>query len=175
MSQQFVTKEKDGRSCGPAHGAFKIADSMSSQNDLPNLAVALEYADLAAALHMSGGSDNAARLLAAGAEQVLGDLARLLGNQAHSDEVQTLLARIAMRYQAPPIQPRDHAQARRSQFAVMRAHEMAGTPEDDVRSETVAYLRASWYLLESMGLEAVIPTRLQQAVESSTIVAPLDI
>jgi hypothetical protein len=155
--------------------ASKLGACMSSQHDLPNLALALEYADLAAALYMAGGSDNAARLLAAGAEQVLGDLARLLGEQAHSDEVQTLLARIALRYEAPPMHTRGHAHARRSQFAVLRAHEMAGLPEGDARSDTVAYLRASWYLLESMGLEAVIPTRLQHAVESSTIVAPLDI
>ena len=148
---------------------------MKTNQDLPNLAIALEYSDLAAALYMAGGSDHAARLLAAGAEQVLGDLARMLGDHAHSDEVQTLLARIALRYQAPAIEPRGHAQARRSQFAVMRANEMAGLQEDEVRSATVAYLRACWYLLESMGLEAVIPTRLQQAVESSTIFAPLDI
>ncbi len=148
---------------------------MNTQQDLPDLAMALEYADLAAALYLAGGSDHAARLLAAGAEQVLGDLARMLGEHAHSDEVQTLLARIALRYKAPLIEPRGHAQARRSQFALTRTSEMAGLPEDEARNATAAYLRASWYLLESMGLEAVMPMRLQQAVESSTIFAPLDI
>ena len=148
---------------------------MSSNNDLPNLATALEYADLAAALYLAGGSDHAARLLAAGAEQLLGDLAKLLGQHVESDEVQTLLARIALSYQSPQMAPRGHAQARHSQFALQRTSEMAGLREDEARSDTAAYLRASWYMLESMGLEAVIPTRLVQAVETSTIVAPLDI
>lgn len=142
---------------------------MSTQADLPKLAMALEYADLSAALYLAGGSDHAARLLAAGAEQLLGDLARLLGEHTHSDEVQTLLARIALRYQAPLIEPRGHAQARKDQVAVVRASELAGLPEGEARRATAAYLRAVWYTLESMGLESVIPTRLQKAVEQSTI------
>ncbi|WP_077036574.1 hypothetical protein [Pelomonas sp. KK5] len=149
--------------------------SSSSNKDLPNLATALEYADLAAALYLAGGSDHAARLLAAAAEQVLGDLARLLGEQVQTDEIQTLLARIALRYQAPAIEPRGSAQQRRSQFGLLRPSELGGQHEDEVRSATAAYLRASWYLLESMGLEAVIPNRLHQAIETSTIVAPVDI
>jgi len=39
---------------------------MSTEHDLSKLAMALEYADLAAALYLAGGSDHAARLLAAG-------------------------------------------------------------------------------------------------------------
>lgn len=145
-------------------------DNSSRNQDLPQLAMALEYADLAAALYMAGGSDHAARLLAAGAEQVLGNLARLLGEQAQDDEVQTLLARIALRYQAPLIEPRGPA---RSQWAVSCAGELEGASanEGEVRNATRAYLRACWYTLESMGLEAVMPIRLQQAVDSSTILA----
>jgi hypothetical protein len=143
---------------------------MSTQADLPKLALALEYVDLASALYLAGGSDHAARLLAAAAEQLLGDLARLLGPHTHSDEVQTLLARIALRYQAPPNPPRGHAQARREQKALVRVGEPA-MAEGEARSETTAYLRAAWYLLESMGLEAVVPLRLQKAVDHSTICA----
>ena len=82
----------------------------STEHDLPKLAMALEYADLAAAHYLAGGSDYAARLLAAAAEQVLGDLAKLLGpHHAQSDEVQTQLARIAMRYKAPTLDTRGPA------------------------------------------------------------------
>ncbi len=147
---------------------------MSTQADLPKLAMALEYVDLAAALYLAGGSDHAARLLAAGAEQTLGDLARLLGPHAQSDEVQTLLVRIAMRYRAPLVEPRGHAQARQDQGAVTRPGELGGPPEGEARRATAAYLRASWYTLEAMGLEAVIPTRLQRAVDRSTICAEPD-
>ena len=147
---------------------------MNNQADLPKLAMALEYADLAAAFYMAGGSDHAARLLAAGAEALLGDLARMLGESAQDDETQTLLARIALRYQAPLIEPRGHAQARKEQVAVQRAAELAGLQEGEARRATAAYLRASWYLLESMGLESVIPARLQKAVDQSTICADPD-
>jgi hypothetical protein len=144
---------------------------MSTEHDLSKLAMALEYADLAAALYLAGGSDHAARLLAAGAEQLLGDLARLLGPRAQEDEVQTQLTRIALRYQAPPIEPRGHAQARQEQSAVARAGELAGLPGGEARRSAAAYLRASWFLLEAMGLEAVIPLRLQRAIDLSTICA----
>ncbi|MDN3922566.1 hypothetical protein [Roseateles violae] len=144
---------------------------MSTQDDLPKLAMALEYADLAAALYLAGGSEHAARLLAAGAEQLLGDLARLLGGHVDDDEVQSLLTRIALRYQAPLIEPRGHAQARQQQTAVQRAGELAGLPGGEARRATAAYLRACWFMLESMGLEAVIPLRLQRAVDHSTICA----
>jgi len=140
---------------------------MSTQADLTKLAMALEYADLSAALYLAGGCDHAARLLAAGAEQLLGDLARLLGEHTHTDEVQTLLARIALRYQAPQIEPRGHAQT--------RPGELPGNMAGEARRSTGAYLRAVWYTLESMGLEAVIPPRLQQAVDESTVAsAPID-
>ena len=141
--------------------------------DLSKLAMALEYADLAAALYLAGGSDHAARLLAAGAEQTLADLARLLGPHTQSDEVQILLARVALRYQAPQIEPRGHAQARREQSTLGRLGE-AGPPEGEARRATAAYLRAAWYMLESMGLEAVVPLRLQRAVDQSTISAHQD-
>lgn len=144
---------------------------MSTQADLSKLAMALEYADLAAALYLAGGSDHAARLLAAGAEQVLGDLARLLGPNAHSDEVQVLLARIALRYQAPTIEPRGHALARTDQASMAHSGEWVHAHEGEARRATAAYLRATWYMLESMGLEAVIPTRLQKAIDQSTMVS----
>lgn len=147
---------------------------MNHQADLPKLAVALEYADLAAAFYLAGGSDHGARLLAAGAEALLGDLARMLGEDAHTDEMQVLLARIALGYQTAQIEPRGHAQARRDQASMQRAGELAGLQEGEARRATAAYLRASWYLLESMGLESVIPTRLQKAVDQSTICADPD-
>lgn len=142
---------------------------MSTHTDLSKLAMALEYADLSAALYLAGGSDHAARLLAAGAEQLLGDLARLLGQDAHSDEVQTQLARIALRYQAPLVEPRGHAQSRQDQSTLARPGELAGPIGGEARRATGAYLRAVWYTLEAMGLEAVVPLRLQRAVDHSTI------
>ena len=135
--------------------------------------MALEYADLSAALYLAGGSDHAARLLAAAAEQVLGDLARLLGDDTYGDEMQTMLSRIALRYQAPVIEPRSFGHSRKGQLLDI-ADGAAGHHENEVRNATGAYLRASWYMLESMGLEAVIPARLQQAVDNSTIFAPMD-
>ncbi|PND36168.1 hypothetical protein C1O66_20820 [Paucibacter aquatile] len=145
---------------------------MSSNPDLPKLALALEYADLAAALYLAGGSDHAARLLAAAAEEVLGDLAKLLGPHAHSDEVQTLLARIALRYRAPVIEPRSHMQSRQSEGRALDHAEPRGLPMGEARQSTAAYLRAAWYTLESMGLESVVPARLRKAVELSTICEP---
>ncbi|MFY7865860.1 hypothetical protein [Roseateles sp.] len=143
----------------------------STDTDLPQLAMALEYADLAAAHYLAGGSDYAARLLAAAAEQVLGDLARLLGPQhAQSDEVQTQLARIALRYKAPVLEARSPAQRHKSYLPNMQAHTcVAFAGSNEIRQATAAYLRAAWYTLESMGLDAVVPVRLQKAVDQSTI------
>ncbi|WP_428508612.1 hypothetical protein [Roseateles sp.] len=145
---------------------------MSSHTDLPKLALALEYVDLAAALYLAGGSDHAARLLAAAAEQVLGDLAKLLGPHAHTDEVQGLLARIALRYRAPLIEPRSHQQSRMSESRALDNAELRDIPLGEARHATAAYLRASWYTLEAMGLDAVVPARLRKAVEQSTICEP---
>jgi hypothetical protein len=147
---------------------------MSIQADLPKLAMALEYADLSAALYLAGGSDHAARLLAAGAEQLLGDLAKLLAQQIESDEVQTQLARIALRYKGPLLEPRGHAHARMDEAAMARAGQLANLADDEAHQATGAYLRACWYLLEAMGLEAVIPQRLEKAVEHTTIYASPD-
>ncbi|MEJ6007597.1 hypothetical protein WG899_18775 [Paucibacter sp. AS339] len=144
----------------------------STDADLPKLAIALEYADLAAAHYLAGGSDHAARLLAAAAEQVLGDLARLLGpHHTQSDEVQTLLARIAMRYKAPPVASRNPPHRRGHTPPLQFNHASTTQQANDARQATVAYLRAAWYTLESMGLDAVVPLRLQQAVDQSTIYA----
>ena len=38
-----------------------------------------------------------------------------------------------------------------------------------MRDETVAFLRAAWFMLEAMGLAALAPERLQQAIEHSTV------
>jgi hypothetical protein len=144
---------------------------MSTPADLSKLAMALEYADLAAGLYLAGGSDHAAQLLAAAAEQVLGDLARLLGPAAHTDEVQALLTKIARRYKAPAIDRLNPNAKRADGFSVSgfaQAHELA---TDEVRHATAAYLRAAWYTLEAMGLDAIVPLRLQKAVDHSTIYA----
>lgn len=142
---------------------------MSPNPDLGRLGLALEYADLAAALYLAGGSDEAARLLAAAAEQQLGDLYRLLGEQVQNDELQSLLCRVALRYAAPRYEMRSHAQARSSQQVLGRLDVIDRHPPAKAREATASFLRAVWYLLESMGLEAVTPQRLHQAIERSTI------
>jgi len=142
---------------------------MSNFADLPKLAMALEFADMAAAHYLAGGSDQAARLLAAGAEAVLGDLAKMLEPYQDDDEVQAIVTRTALAYEATPFIPRGHVTTRQEQSAISRAGELAGMPDGDVRAATAGYLRSAWFLLESMGLEALIPTRLQRAVDESTI------
>ncbi|MBV8501985.1 MAG: hypothetical protein JO006_09720 [Paucibacter sp.] len=144
---------------------------MSSSPDLPKLVMALEYADIAAGLYLSGGSDHAARLLAAGAEALLGDLAKLLSPHAEDDEVQVLLTRVALQYESPTRLPRSHSLARRENDTLERASELAGFSEGEVRQAAAALLRSCWYQLEAIGLEALIPTRLQRAVDESTITA----
>lgn len=140
---------------------------MQPNTDLARLSLALEYADLAAALYLAGGSDEAARLLAAAAEQQLGDLYRLLGEQVQSEALQDQLRRIALRYTAPSYEMRSHAQARDSQQALARLGSLVLPLK--ARESTASFLRAAWYLLESMGLEAAAPQRLHQAIELSTI------
>ena len=43
------------------------------------------------------------------------------------------------------------------------------TQTDATRDEIVAYLRAAWFMLEAMGLAALAPERLQEAVDHSTV------
>lgn len=142
---------------------------MSTNPDLGSLSLALEYADLAAALYLAGGSDEAARLLAAAAEHQLGQLYRLLGEQVQSDALQALLRHVASRYAAPRYEMRNHAQARSNQQALASLAPLDTSPGGKAREATASFLRAVWYLLESMGLEAVAPQRLHQAIERSTI------
>jgi len=147
---------------------------MSLSPDLPKLVMALEYADLSAAHYLAGGSDHAARLLAAGAEALLGDLARMLAPRVDDDdddEIQALITRVALEYESPLRIPRGHELARRENDALERASQMAGFSESEVRHATAALLRSCWYQLEALGLEALIPSRLQRAVDESTITA----
>jgi hypothetical protein len=136
--------------------------------DLSRLALALEYVDLAAGHFLAGGSEHAARLLATAAETLLGDLARLVNDDDHGAEVQTLLASIA-RAHVPAALPAPHSEMRQQQQSLARAGRMGDLPEDVARQATAALLRACWYQLESMGLEAVAPDRLRRAIEVSTI------
>lgn len=63
-----------------------------------------------------------------------------------------------------------HNQSRQLQAMLSRQE----TPEStELRQATSALLRASWYLLETMGLEPLAPSRLHQAIEKSTIYAEL--
>jgi len=139
--------------------------------DLSKLALALEYADMAAGHYMAGGSDHAAQLLAAAAEKLLADLGRMLGSQRHEEEVQELLHHVAGSYAPPHDMPQPHNKAMHQQDALSRAHELGELPDNSARQATVALLRACWYLLESLGLEAAMPERLVRAIEVSTVVA----
>ncbi len=147
--------------------------------DLSKLTVALEYVDMAAGLYLAGDSNHAARLLAAAAEEVLSDLARLLGNHVHADEMQVLLARIARRYQSPVIEPHSQTRMRNAQLqarsAAANPNELPDVAPDNARMAAAAYLRAAWYTLQSMGLDAVVPARLQKAVSQSTICTPTEV
>lgn len=135
---------------------------MSSNPDLQRLSAALEYVDLAAGLYLAGGADQAARLLAAAAEQQLGDLVRLIDAPSATVDMRELLARIARAHRPAVVAPRQ---------APVRDWD-ADTdpaPADATREEIIAYLRAAWFMLEAMGLASLAPERLQQAVESSTV------
>ncbi len=140
-------------------------------SDLPRLARALEYLDMASALYLAGGADHSAQLLAAAGERLLGDLARLIQSPEHGHEVQQLLARLTQQHvpaQVPEVA--GHNQSRQLQTMLSRQE----TPESsELRQATSALLRASWYLLETMGLEPLAPSRLHQAIEKSTIYAEL--
>ncbi len=133
---------------------------MASNPDLQRLSAALEYVDLAAGLYLAGGADQAARLLAAAAEQELGDLVRLIDAPSASMDTRELLARVARAHRPAVVAPRQ---------APDRAWDDAPTQADATREETVAFLRAAWFMLEAMGLAALAPERLQQAVDHSTV------
>jgi hypothetical protein len=138
---------------------------MSSNPDLQRLSAALEYVDLAAGLYLAGGADQAARLLAAAAEQQLGDLVRLIDAPSATVDMRELLARIARAHRPAVVAPRE---------APVREWEEEPTQTDTTREEVVAYLRASWFMLEAMGLASLAPDRLQQAVEQSTVFGAAD-
>ena len=133
---------------------------MSPNPDLQRLSAALEYVDLAAGLHLAGGADHAARLLAAAAEQQLGDLVRLIDAPSATVDMRELLARVARAHRPVVVAPRQTPE---------RDWDDAPVLTDATREETIAFLRAAWFMLEAMGLAALAPDRLQQAVEHSTV------
>jgi len=133
---------------------------MSSNPDLQRLSAALEYVDLAAGLYLAGGADHAAHLLAAAAEQQLGDLMRLIDAPSATVDTRALLARIARAHRPAVVAPRQ---------TPARDWDGDPAPADATREGIVAYLRAAWFMLEAMGLAALAPDRLQQAVEHSTV------
>lgn len=134
--------------------------AMSSNPDLQRLSAALEYADLAAGLYLAGGADQAARLLAAAAEQQLGDLVRLIDAPSATVDTRELLARIARAHRPAVVAPRQ---------TPSREWDEAPVEVDGTRDEIVALLRAAWFMLEAMGLASLAPDRLQEAVEHSTV------
>ena len=77
-----------------------------SNPDLQRLSAALEYVDLAAGLYLAGGADQAARLLAAAAEQQLGDLVRLIDAPSATVDTRELLARVARAHRPAVVAPR---------------------------------------------------------------------
>lgn len=133
---------------------------MSSNPDLQRLSAALEYADLAAGLYLAGGADQAARLLAAAAEQQLGDLVRLIDAPSATVDTRELLARIARAHRPAVVAPRQSQD---------RSWDDSPVEVDGTRDEIVALLRAAWFMLEAMGLASLAPERLQQAVDHSTV------
>jgi hypothetical protein len=133
---------------------------MSSNPDLQRLSAALEYVDLAAGLYLAGGADQAAHLLAAAAEQQLGDLVRLIDAPSATVDTRELLARIARAHRPAVVAPRQ---------SPARDWDEEPAPADATREEIVAYLRAAWFMLEAMGLASLAPARLQEAVEHSTV------
>lgn len=133
---------------------------MSSNPDLQRLSAALEYADLAAGLYLAGGADQAARLLAAAAEQQLGDLVRLIDAPSATVDTRELLARIARAHRPAVVAPRQSQD---------RSWDDSPVEVDGTRDEIVALLRAAWFMLEAMGLASLAPDRLQQAVDHSTV------
>lgn len=138
---------------------------MASNPDLQRLSAALEYVDLAAGLYLAGGADQAAHLLAAAAEQQLGDLVRLIDVPSASLDTRELLARVARAHRPAVVAPRE---------SPARDWDEEPTLADATREETIAYLRAAWFMLEAMGLGSLAPERLQQAIEHSTVFSGAD-
>lgn len=136
-----------------------------SNPDLQRLSAALEYVDLAAGLYLAGGADHAARLLAAAAEQQLGDLVQLIDAPSATIDTRELLARVARAHRPAVMAPRE---------ASGRDWDTEPVAADATREEIVALLRASWFMLEAMGLASLAPTRLRQAVETSTVFGGTD-
>ncbi len=165
MQTAVVTRASPQRPPGMHQGGHAVS------SDLPRLARALEYLDMASALYLAGGADHSAQLLAAAGERLLGDLARLIQSPEHGHEVQQLLAKLTQQHVASPVpEVAGHNQSRQLQAMLARQE----TPESsELRQATSALLRASWYLLETMGLEPLAPSRLHQAIEKSTIYAEL--
>lgn len=133
-----------------------------SNPDLQRLSAALEYVDLAAGLYLAGGADQAARLLAAAAEQQLGDLVRLIDAPSTTVDARELLARVARAHRPAVVAPREPPG---------RDWEAPPAAPDSVREETIAFLRAAWFMLEAMGLGTLAPARLQEAIEHSTLLS----
>ncbi len=133
---------------------------MSPNPDLHRLAAALEYVDLAAGLYLAGGADQAAHLLAAAAEQQLGDLVRLIDTAGTTVDSRELLARIARAHRPAVVAAREQP---------TQEWVEAIADNEAVREETVAFLRSAWFLLEAMGLAPLAPQRLQEAVDRSTV------
>jgi CTP:molybdopterin cytidylyltransferase MocA len=131
-----------------------------SNPDLQRLSAALEYVDLAAGLYLAGGADQAAKLLAAAAEQQLGDLVQLIDAPSATVDTRELLARIARAHRPAVVAPRQ---------APDRAWDGEPVETDATREEILAYLRAAWFMLEAMGLASLAPARLQEAVDNSTV------
>ncbi|PTT89254.1 hypothetical protein DBR42_08185 [Pelomonas sp. HMWF004] len=136
-----------------------------SNPDLQRLSAALEYVDLAAGLYLAGGADQAARLLAAAAEQQLGDLVRLIDAPSATLDAREMLARIARAHRPAVVAPR---------LPPGRGWDDSPVSPDGTREEIVAYLRAAWFMLEAMGLSSLAPERLQRAVEHSTVFSSSD-
>ncbi|RTL42001.1 MAG: hypothetical protein EKK53_12640 [Burkholderiales bacterium] len=131
-----------------------------SNPDLQRLSAALEYVDLAAGLYLAGGADQAARLLAAAAEQQLGELVQLIDAPSATMDTRELLARIARAHRPAVVAPRE---------APERGWSGEAVEVDATRDEIIAYLRAAWFMLEAMGLASLAPARLQEAVDNSTV------
>jgi hypothetical protein len=138
-----------------------------AHNDLSRLATALEYADLGASLYLDGGSDSAARLLAAAAEQVMGDVVRLVDLAEAPENILTLLERVARGYRP---------KSTRGYVPQQRPLGLAGPSQTDhLRHDTEAYLRAVWFMLEALGLASLAPDSLAQAVQKSTVFGDIEL
>lgn len=85
---------------------------------------------------------------------------RLIDAPSATVDMRELLARIARAHRPAVVAPRQLAG---------RDWEAEPVLADATREEIVAYLRAAWFMLEAMGLAALAPDRLQQAVDHSTV------